>query len=164
MRASRTWASMAVGVYLLCCRYLVGGSAEAVWSAYLVGSVVLLANAFAIALPRTPWVLAIRMLSGAWLLASPVVLGFGGAPAAGAVIAGALLVVAGEPLRFLFALSASARVVLLVHGVRTLSPREVSFARDAAGSPEPEMLGRRIVECCSQIRATMLDRPSKTEA
>lgn len=154
---------MAVGVYLLCCRYFVGGSAEAVWSAYLAGTAVLVAGAFALALPWTRWVLAARLLSGAWLLASPFVLGFGGAAAASATVAGALLVAAGEPSRVLFALSAPARLALLMYGVRTISPREVSSARASVGSPEPELLGRRIVECCSQIRATMLACPSRTE-
>ena len=155
---------MAVGAYLLCCRYLVGGSTEAVWSAYLAGSVVLVAGAFALALPRARGVFALRILSGAWLLASPFVLGFGGAPAAGAWIAGALLVGTGEPLRALFALAAAARVALLTHGVRTLSPCQVSSGRCRDASPEPEVLRRKIVECSAQIRATMSEEPSEIDA
>lgn len=155
---------MAVGAYLLCCRYLVGGSAEAVWSAYLAGSVVLVSGAFALALPRARGVFAIRILSGAWLLASPFVLGFGGAPAAGAWVAGALLVGTGEPLRALFALAAAARVALLTHGVRTLSPCQVSSGRCRDASPEPEVLRRKIVECSVQIRATTSEEPSEIDA
>jgi len=159
-----TWASMVIGVYLLCCRYLVGGSAGAVWSAYLAGSVILVAGVFALALPRARGVLAIRILSGAWLLASPFVFGFGGAAAASAWVAGTLLVGTGEPRRALFALAAAARVALLTHGVKTLSPCQVSSARCHDTPPEPEFLARRIVECSAQIRATMLGDPSDTDA
>ncbi len=155
---------MAIGAYLLCCRHLVGGSAEAVWSAYLAGSVVLVAGAFALALPRARGVFAIRILSGTWLLASPFVLGFGDLPATGAWVAGALLVGTGEPLRALFALAAAARVALLTHGVRPLSPCQVSSGRCRDASPEPEVLRRRIVECSAQIRAAMLEHPSETDA
>lgn len=154
---------MAIGVYLLCCRFLVGGSTVAVWSAYLAGSAVLVAGAFAISLPQARWVFAIRILSGTWLVASPFVLGFGGVPAVGALIAGALLVATGEPLRALLGLAASARVALLVYGLKTLSPRQVSSVRCRCASPGPELLARRIVECSSQIRVTMLEDPSEDE-
>ena len=164
MNRPSTWASLAIGVYLLLCRFLVGGSAEAMWSAYLTGSVVVLAGAFALALPRARGVFAVRIFSGAWLLLSPFVLAFGGAAAASAWVAGALLVGTGEPRRLLFALAAAARVALLTHGVRTLTPCQVSSARCRDAPPEPEFLGRRIVECSAQIRATMLADPSGTDA
>jgi hypothetical protein len=134
----------------------------AVWSAYLAGSALLVAGAFAISLPHARWVFAIRILSGTWLVASPFMLGFGGLPAASALIAGALLVATGEPLRALFGL-ASARVALLVYDLKTLSPRQVSSFQGRCASPGPELLARRIVECSSQIRATMLEDPSEDE-
>ena len=163
MNRLATWASMAVGVYLLCCRYLVGGPAEAIWSTYLAGAAVLVAGAFAIALPSPRWALAVRMLSGAWLLASPFALGFGGVPAASALIAGALLLATGEPRRALFDLAGAARIALLVHGMKALSPLQVSSVRCRHAPTEPEALARRIVECSFQIRATMLESPSETE-
>jgi hypothetical protein len=121
------------------------------------------AGAFAISLPHARWVFAIRILSGTWLVASPFVLGFGGLPAASALIAGVLLVATGEPLRALFGLAASARVALLVYDLKTLSPRQVSSFQGRCASPGPELLARRIVECSSQIRATMLEDPSEDE-
>lgn len=163
MNRPSTWASLAIGVYLLLCRFLVGGSAEAIWSAYLTGSIVLLTGAFALALPRMRGVFAVRIVSGAWLLLSPFVLAFGGAAAVSAWVAGALLVATGEPLRALFAFAASARIVLLAYGLKALSPHHVSSVRCRHVPPEAELLGRRIVECCVQIRATMLEDPSETE-
>jgi hypothetical protein len=154
---------MAIGVYLICSRFLVGGSAVAVWSAYLAGSAVLVAGTLAISLPQARWVFAIRILSGTWLVGSPFALGYGGVPAASALIAGALLVVTGEPLRALFGLAASARAALLVYDLKTLSPHQVSSFQGRCASPGPELLARRIVECSSQIRVTMLEDPSEDE-
>lgn len=47
--------------------------------------------------------------------------------------------------------------------MKALTPHHVSSARCRHVPSETELLGRRIVECRVQIRATMLDDPSESE-
>jgi hypothetical protein len=108
---------------------------------------------------------AARLGIGAWLLASPLALGFTDSIMAWhAWLAGSLMVALADTPSLAFDLQSRLRARRLSRQVHAVSPREiVEYAVPEEHSPNPERLSRQIVERACRIHHTLQSRPSDAE-
>lgn len=95
MRRWVDWVNVMLGVWLIASPWLfiaVGGYEPADWNSWSVGAVIVTLAFVAMYKPAI-WGDTVGIMLGAWLMASPWLLGFDSAVAANAVITGMLVVV-----------------------------------------------------------------------
>lgn len=96
MRGWVDWVNVGLGVWLIASPWLItaaAGDTAADWSSWIVGAAVVTVAFFAM-YKSAIWGDAVGVMLGAWLIASPWMLGFASAsaPAANAVIIGMLVI------------------------------------------------------------------------
>ncbi len=162
----RKWTTVLLGVYLFATPWAFGTSGYAVSSAnaWVVG-VCLAVAALRMPIvsgPRTAEVF--KAVLGAWLLASPFVLGFAGSWAAwNAWIVGVLTIAFTDVPRIAFALvilAASLRRAHLRFRVRRISPQKIVGYEGPEELPSPGQLCWHIVERSDQIHEVLRRNPS----
>lgn len=166
---SRKWATVLLGAYLLATAWVFGGPGydAALANAWLVGAFLIVAAL------RTPTLFgpqsaeAIKAGVGAWLLASPFVLGFAGSSAAwNAWLVGGLTIASADAQASAFALLTLAvrlRALLLRLRVRLLSPQKIVGYQGHEEPPGPGRLCWQIVERSHQIRDALRRNPSEAQ-
>lgn len=165
----RKWATALLGVYLFAPPWAFGDLGDTVSSAnaWVVG-VCLVVAAWRVPIvsgPQTAEV--IKAGVGAWLLASPFVLGFAGSWAAwNAWIVGVLTIAFADVPGIAFALvilAASLRRARLLFRVRRLSPETIIGFEGPEEPPSPGRLCWHIVERSHQIHETLRRHPSEAQ-
>ena len=165
----RKWAAVLLGVYLFAAPGALGTSAYAASSANAwVMGVCLVVTTFQVPVvfgPRAAEIIKVGF--GAWLLASPFVLGFAGSWAAwNAWIVGALTIAFADAPTIAFALvilAASLRRARLRFRVRRLSPEKIVAHEGLKRSPSPGQLCWHIVERSHQIHEALRRHPSEAQ-
>ena len=165
----RKWATVLLGVYLFAVPWAFGDLGDTVSSAnaWVVGVCLVVATwrVPIVSGPRSAEV--IKAGIGAWLLASPFVLGFAGSLSAwNAWIVGVLTIAFTDVPRVAFALmilAASLRRARLLFRVRRLSPQKIIGCEGPGEQPSPGRLCWRIVECSHQIHETLRRHPSEAQ-
>ena len=157
-----------LGVYLFATPWTFGtsGYAASQENAWVVG-VCLVVAAWRVPIvsgPQTAEVIKAGL--GAWLLASPFVLGFAGSWTAwNAWFVGVLTIALADVLAVAFALvilAASLRMAHLRFRVRLLCPQKIVGYEGPEGPASPGRLCWHIVERSHQIHETLRQHPSKT--
>jgi hypothetical protein len=165
----RKWAAVLLGVYLFATPWAFGASGHAASpaNAWVVG-VCLVVTTWRVPIvsgPQTAEVIKAGL--GAWLLASPFVLGFAGAwPAWNAWIVGVLTIAFADVPEVAFALvilAASLRRAHLRFRVRLLCPQKIVKYEAPEGPASPGRLCWHIVERSHQIHETLRQYPSETQ-
>lgn len=101
---------------------------------------------------------------GAWLLVSPVALGFAGSGAAwNAWIVGALILALADTLILAFDFSSWIYAQRLRYEARTISPEKLLRCGERGEHVHPERLCRHIVACSYEIYRTLLGQTSGVE-
>jgi hypothetical protein len=169
----RSWATVLLGVYLFATPWTFGTSgyaaspANASANAWAVGVCLVVATwrVPIVSGPRTAEV--IKAGAGAWLLASPFVLGFAGSLSAwNAWIVGVLTIAFTDVPRIAFALvilAASLRRAGLRLRARRLSPQKIIAYEGPGKQPSPGRRCWRIVERSHQIHETLRRHPSEAQ-
>jgi hypothetical protein len=162
----RERATVLLGAYLFVAPWVFGTSEDKVSSAnaWIAGACLVMA---ALRAPMMSGLLTTgltKIALGAWLLASPFVLGFAGSGAAwSAWIAGALIVALAGTLSLAFDFLSWLHVQELRYQARNIALGKLV----RYGGPEhpigPGQLCWHIVECSYQIRQTLLERTSEVE-
>lgn len=170
MKASDTrWcnrATVLLGAYLFWAPWVFGTSADKVSSAnaWIAGVCLVVAalRATIISEPLTTELTKVAL--GAWLLASPFVLGFAGSGAAwSAWIVGALIVALADTLGLTFDFLSWLHAQGLRYQARSIALERFLRYGGSENPIGPEQLCRHIVECSYQIRRTLLERTSEVE-
>ena len=165
----RKWVTALLGVYLFAVPWAFGDLGDTVSSAnaWVVG-VCLVVATWRVPLvsgPRTAEVIKVGV--GAWLLASPFVLGFAGSLSAwNAWIVGVLTIAFADVPGIAFALvilAASLRRAGLRLWARRLSPQKIIGYEGPGEQPSPGRRCWRIVECSHQIHETLRRHPSEAQ-
>lgn len=167
-RRWRDWATLLVGV-CLCSSPWVSGAATnepSFASAWLAGLWIVTAALRALLDAGPNAGAAARVGIGAWLLASPLVLNFAdSAMMWSAWLAGALTVSLADIPSLVFDLRNWLWAKRLSRRTRMISPQEIiAYADPEEHLPDPELLGRRIVERACRIHHTLRSRPPEIEA
>jgi hypothetical protein len=169
----RSWATVLLGVYLFATPWTFGTSgyaaspANASANAWAVGVCLVVATwrVPIVSGPRTAEV--IKAGAGAWLLASPFVLGFAGSLSAwNAWIVGGLTIAFADVPGIAFALvilAASLRRAGLRLRARRLSPQKIIGYEGPEEPPNPGRLCWHIVECSHQIHEALRRHPSEAQ-
>jgi hypothetical protein len=76
------WANVGLGAWLIIAPFILRTSSDqnSAWNAVVVGVLVAVIALWALAMPLVRWAEYANALLGAWLIASPFVLGFAGLP------------------------------------------------------------------------------------
>jgi hypothetical protein len=169
----RKWATVLLGAYLFIAPWIFGTSGDEASStnAWIVGACIVVAT---LRVPIVSGLQAARLIKfglGAWLLASPFVLGFAGSSAAwNAWIVGTLILTLADTLSLAFDfLSLAFDLSSWIHAqksgyqVRRISPGMLLRFREREEHMHSEQLCRHIVECSYQIRRTLLGQTSGVE-
>ena len=164
----RKWATVLLGVYLFATPWAFGTSGYAVSAAnaWVVGVCLVVAT---LRVPIVSGPLPAEVIKaglGAWLVASPFVLGFVGSWAAwNAWIIGALTIAFADIPGIAFALvvlAASLRRARLRFRARRLSPQKIVGYEGSEEPPSPGQLCWHIVERSHQIHETLRRHPSES--
>ena len=165
----RQWPTVLLGVYLFATPWAFGASGYAASpaNAWVVG-VCLVVASWRVPIVSGPQAAeVIKAGLGAWLLASPFVLGFAGSWGAwNAWIVGVLTIAFADVSEIVFALvilAASLRRAHLRFRVRLLSPQKIVGYEGAEGPASPGRLCWHIVERSHQIHEALRQHPSKTQ-
>jgi hypothetical protein len=162
----RKWTTVFLGTYLFTAPWIFGTSGDEASSAnaWIVGACI------AVATLRVPVVLGpraaelIKVGLGAWLLVSPVALGFAGSGAAwNAWIVGALILALADTLILAFDFLSWIHAQRLRYQARRISPEKLLRNGGQEEHEHPERLCRHIVECSYEIRRTLLGQTSGAE-
>ena len=155
-----------LGAYLFWAPWIFGTSEDKVSSAnaWIAGACLVVAalRATIIFEPHTTELTKIAL--GAWLLASPFVLGFAGSgPAWNAWIVGTLTIALADTLGLAFDFLSWLHVHELRYQVCTITPERLIRCGEPERPIGPEQLCWHIVECSYQIRRTLLRQTSGGE-
>lgn len=165
----RRWGAALLGAYLFGSPWAFGAPGGTVGStnAWLAGVLLVVAALRVPALFAPGTAEAIKAGVGAWLLASPFVLGLAGSLAAwNAWIVGALAIALADAQAAAFALvtlAVSLRRVRLRYQARRLSPRGIAWYGRPEAPLTPGRLCWRIVERSHEIHDALLGNPSETQ-
>ena len=165
----RKWATVLLGVHLYLTPWAFGSSAHAASSAnaWIVGVCLVGATLRVPIVSGSRTAEAIRAGLGAWLLASPFVLGFAGSWAAwNAWIVGVLTIAFADVPRIAFGLvilAASLRRTRLRLQVRRLSPEKIVAYEGPERPSSPGQMCWHIVERSHQIYQTLRRHPSEAQ-
>jgi hypothetical protein len=162
----RKWTTALLGAYLFAGPWVFGTSGHAASSAnaWIAGVCVVVAalRVPTVSGPRTAEL--IKAGSGAWLLASPFVLGFGGSAAAwNAWITGVLILALTDIRSLALDFSSWLHAQKLRYQAHRLSPEKLLRYGKPGRSIDPEQLSRHIAERSYQIRRTLQEDPSDLE-
>jgi SPW repeat len=168
-KAWRKWAIAFFGVYLFASPWIFSVSEKASSSNTWVVGVCLVVATLQVPVVSGPLAAElVRVGLGAWLLASPSVLGFAGsgATAWNAWIVGVLAIAFADARRIAFApviLAASLRRTRLRFRSRLLSPQKIVGYEGPEEPASPGRLGWHIVERSHQIHETLRRHPSEAQ-
>ncbi len=162
----RDWTTLGIGGYLIFTPWFFGTSGDEASSAnaWVTGVWVVTLALWALveAGPRAGELA--RVCIGAWLLVSPLALGFAGSVMGwNAWIAGVLVVTLTDIPNLSFDLQSWLRAKRLAHQVRAISPGSIVGYVDPRDTVDPEHLSEQIAECAYQIYRTMSEHPSELE-
>lgn len=165
----RQWPTVVLGVYLFATPWAFGASGYAASqaNAWVVG-VCLVVATWRVPIVSGPQAAeVIKAGLGAWLLASPFVLGFAGSwSASNAWMVGVLTITFADGPAVAFALvilAASLRMAHLRFRVRLLCPQKIVEYEAPEGPASPGRLCWHIVERSHQIHEALRQHPSKTQ-
>ncbi len=166
MPAWRKWTTVLLGAYLFTAPWIFGISEAETSSAnaWIVGVclVVVTLRVPIVSGPRTAELIKVGL--GAWLLVSPVALGFAGSGAAwNAWIVGALILALVDTLILAFDFLSWIHAQRLRYQARRISPEKLLRYGEGEEHIRPERLCRHIVECSYEIRRTLLGQTSGAE-
>ena len=155
---------MLLGAYLFWAPWVFGTSEDKVSSAnaWIAGACLVVAAVRATIISEPLNTELTKIALGAWLLASPFVLGFAGSGTAwNAWIGGALTIALADTLSFAFDFLSWLHAQELHRQARSIAPEKL--IRYEAPEPPigPEQLCRHIVECSYQIRRKLLEGTSE---
>jgi hypothetical protein len=164
--AWRKWMTVLLGAYLFTAPWIFGISEVEASSAnaWIVGAciVVVTLRVPIVSGPRTAELIKVGL--GAWLLVSPVALGFAGSGAAwNAWIVGALILALADTLIFAFDFLSWILAQRLRYQARRISPEKLLRYGQWEEHMHPERLCRQIVECSYEIRQRLLGQTSGVE-
>ena len=164
--AWRKWTTVLLGAYLFTAPWIFGTSEAETSSAnaWIVGAclVVVTLRVPTVSGPRAAELIKVGL--GAWLLVSPVALGFAGSSAAwNAWIVGALILALVDTLSLAFDFLSWLHVHDLRYQVRTITPERLIRSPAPDQPIGPEQLCWQIVECSYEIRRALLGRTSGVE-
>jgi hypothetical protein len=167
MPAWRKWTTVLLGAYLFTAPWIFGiFEAEASSAnAWIVGACIVVAplRVPIASGPRAAELIKVGL--GAWLLVSPVALGFAGSGAAwNAWIVGALILALVDTLILAFDFLSWIHAQRLRYQARRISPEKLLLRYgEREEHMHPERLCRHIVECSYEIRRALLRRTSGVE-
>jgi SPW repeat-containing protein len=164
--AWRKWTTVFLGVHLFIAPWIFGISEAEASSvnAWIVGACIVVAplRVPAVSGPRAAELIKVGL--GAWLLVSPVALGFAGSGAAwNAWIVGALILALADTLILAFDFLSWIHAQRLRYEARRISPEKLLRYGGREEHEHPERLCRHIVECSYEIRRTLLGQTSGAE-
>jgi hypothetical protein len=162
----RTWTTVFLGAYLFTAPWIFGTSEAGASSvnAWIVGACIVVAplRVPVVSGPRAAELIKVGL--GAWLLVSPVALGFAGSGAAwNAWIVGALILALADTLILAFDFLSWIHAQRLRYQARRISPERLLRGGEGEEHLCPERLCRHIVECSYEIRRTLLGQTSGAE-
>jgi hypothetical protein len=164
--AWRKWTTVFLGAYLFTTPWIFGISkAEASsMNAWIVGACIVVAPLRVPVVSGPGGAELIKVGLGAWLLVSPVVLGFAGSGAAwNAWFVGALILARADTLILAFDFLSWIHAQRLRYQARRISPEKLLRYGEREEHMHPEGLCRHIVECSYEIRRTLLGQTSAVE-
>jgi hypothetical protein len=162
----RTWTTVLLGAYLFTAPWILGtsGAEASSVNAWIVGACIVVASLRVpvVSGPRAAELIKVGL--GAWLLLSPVALGFAGSGAAwNAWIVGALILALADTLILAFDFLSWLHVRELRYQVCTITPERLIRSPSPDQPIGPEQLCWQIVECSYEIRRTLLGQTSGVE-
>ncbi|MDQ5810628.1 MAG: SPW repeat protein [Actinomycetota bacterium] len=162
----RRWATGLPGAYLFITPWVLGTSRDEASSAnaWIVGACIVVATLRVpiVSVPRVAE--RIKVGLGAWLLASPFVLGFAGSAAGwNAWIVGALILALADTLSPAFDVLSWIYAQRLRYQARRISLEKLLRCGERVEHVHPERLCRHIIECSYEIRRTLLGQTSGVE-
>ncbi len=162
----RDWATLLIGVCLIFTPWIFGASGDeaSFANAWVTGVFVVTLALWALleAGPRAGE--PTRLWIGAWLLVSPLALGFAGSVMAwNAWIAGLLMLALTDIPNLSFDLLGWLWAKRLGHQARAISPGSIVGYVDPGSAVTPEHLSEQIAECAYQIYRTLREHPSELE-
>jgi hypothetical protein len=162
----RKWATVSVGAYLFIAPWILGASGNKASSvnAWIVGACIVAATLRVPVVSGPRAAALIRVGLGAWLLASPLALGFAGSGAAwSAWIVGALILALADTLSLAFDFLSWMHAQKLRYQAHRISPEKHCRYGEREEHMPPERLCRHLVECSYEIRRTLLGQTSGVE-
>jgi hypothetical protein len=160
------WVTVLLGTYLFIAPWILGtvGDKASSVNAWIVGACIVVATLRMpiVSGPRAAEL--IRVGLGAWLLASPFVLGFAGSSAAwNAWAVGALILALADTLSLTFDFLSWLHAQKVRYQAHTISPEKLLRYGEREKHVPPERLCRHLVECSYEIRRTLLGHTSGVE-
>ncbi len=162
----RKWATVLLGAYLFVAPWILGTSGDRASSAnaWIVGACIVAATLRVPVVSGPRAAELIRIGLGAWLLASPVALGFGRSGAGwSAWTVGALILALADTLSLAFDSLSWMHAQRLRYQARRISPEKLVRYGEQEEPMSPEQLCWHLVECSYEIRRTLLGQISGAE-
>lgn len=156
-----------LGAYLFLAPWIFGTSGDGASSAnaWIVGACIIVATARVPIVSEVQAAELIKVGLGAWLLVSPLALGFSESGAAwNAWIVGALILALADTLSLAFDFSSWIHAHKLRYQARKISPGKVLWYGEREEHMHPERLCQHIVECSYEVRRTLLGQTTGVEA
>jgi hypothetical protein len=160
------WTTVSLGVYLFTAPWIFGisGAEASSVNAWIIGACIVVAvlRMLVVSGPRAAELT--KVVLGAWLLVSPVALGFAGSGAAwNAWVVGTLILALADILILAFDSLSWIHAQRLRYQARRISPEKLLRYGEREEHVHPERLCRHIVECSYEIRRTLLGQTSGVE-